>query len=88
MAAYGKYLQAGDIIPGYELPMNGETNVQIRDRELRNQEKRVQWENQCQLLDKLGPTVDGVLWEEADMKIRSYIYLCLGTEGQRRVSQY
>ena len=33
-------------------------------------------------------TVDGVPWDEADIKCRSYIYLCLGIEGQRRVSQY
>ena len=74
--------------PGYELPIDGETDKQIRDRNLRNQEKRVAWENQCQHLDNLGPTVDGIPWEEADIKCRSYIYLCLGTEGQRRLTQY
>ena len=66
----------------------GETNVQIRDRNLRNQEKKVTWKNQCAQLDRLGPTVDGVPWDEADIKCRSYIYLCLGAEGQRRISQY
>ena len=71
--------------PGNELPIEGETNTHIRDRNLRNQEKRVVWENQCAHLDSLGPTVDGV---EADIKCRSYIYLCLGSEGQRRVTQY
>ena len=45
---------------GKELPINGETNIQFRERELRNQEKRVQGENQCQLLDNLEPKVDGV----------------------------
>ena len=57
--------------PGYELPINGETNVLVRDREPRNQENLVQWKNQCKLLDNLGPTVDGVPWDEADKKIRS-----------------
>ena len=74
--------------PGYELNIEGETHKQIRDRNLRNQEKRVAWENQCQHLDNLGPTVDGIPWEEADIKCRSYIYLCLGREGQRRLTQY
>ena len=74
--------------PGYELPIDGETNVQIRERNLRNQEKKATWENQCAHLDNLGPTVDGVPWDEADIKCRSYIYLCLGAEGQRRVSHY
>ena len=74
--------------PGYELPIDDETNVQIRDCNLRNQEKKVTWENQCAHLDNLGPTVNAVPWDKADIKIRSYIYLCLGVEGQRRVSQY
>ena len=60
-----------------------EIEKQIRDRNLRNQQKRVAWENQCQHLDNLGPILDGIPWEEADIKFRSYIYLCLGTEGQR-----
>ena len=72
----------------YELPIEGETDKQLGDRNLRNQEKRVAWENQCQHLDNLGPTVDGIPWEEADIKCRSYIYMCLGTEGQRRLTQY
>ena len=74
--------------PGYELPIEGETDKQVRDRNLRNQEKRVAWENQCQHLDNLGPTVDGIPWEEADIKCRGYIYLCLRTEVQRRLTQY
>ena len=61
--------------PGYELPIEGKSDKQIRDHNLRNQEKRVAWENQCQHLDNLGPTVDGNLWEEAEFKCRSYIYL-------------
>ena len=74
--------------PGYELPIEGDTAKQIRDRNLRNHEKRVTWDNQCQHLDDLGPTVDEILWKEADIKCRSYIYLCLGTEGQKRLTQY
>ena len=73
--------------PGYELPIEGETDKKIRDCNLRNQKKRVAWENQCQHLDNRGPTVDGIPWEEADIKCRSYIYLCLATEGQRRLTQ-
>ena len=68
---------------GYELPKEGETNTQIRDRNLRNQEKRVIWENQCLHLDSLGPKVDGVPCAETDIKCRSYIYLCLGAKGKR-----
>ena len=70
--------------PGFELPVDGETNVQVRYRNLQNQEKKVTWENQCAHLDNLGSTVDGVPWDEADFKCRSYIYLFLGAEGQKR----
>ena len=62
--------------PGYELPIEGKSDKQIRDRNLRNQEKRVAWTNQCQHLDNLCPTVDGIPWEEAEFKCRSYIYVC------------
>ena len=41
--------------PGNELPIEGETQSQARDRYIRNQEKRIQWENQCKQLDNLGP---------------------------------
>ena len=54
---------------GYELRIEGETQSQVRVRGIRNQEKRVQWENQCIQLDNLGPTVDGIPCEEADIKI-------------------
>ena len=73
--------------PGYELPIEGETQSQTRDRNIRNQEKKIQWDNQCAQLDNLGPTVDGIPWEEADIKVKSYIYLSLGNEGQRRLNQ-
>ena len=68
---------------GYELPITGETNVQGRDRELRNQEERLQCENQCQLLDNLGPTADGVPWEEAVSKL----YLSVPGDGRPKMSK-
>ena len=74
--------------PGYELSIEEETQSQTRDRNIRNQEKKIQWDNQCAHLDNLGPTVDAIPWEEADIKVRSYIYLSLGNEGKRRLSQH
>ena len=74
--------------PGYKLPIEGETQSQTWDRNIRKQEKKIQWDNQCAQLDNLGPTMDGIPWEEADIKVRSYIYLSLGNEGQRRLSQH
>ena len=31
--------------------------------------------------------MDGKPWDKADIKVRNYIYLSLGNEGQRRLSQ-
>ena len=73
---------------GYELQVEGETQSQASDRGIRNQEKRVQWERQCVQLHNLGPAVDGIPWEEADIKVRSYIYLSLGKEGHFRLCQH
>ena len=39
--------------PGYELSIEGETQSQTRDRNIRNQEKKIQCDNQCAQLDNL-----------------------------------
>ena len=66
--------------PGYEIPIEGETQSQTRDRNIRNQEKKIQWDNQCTQLDNLVPTVDGIPWDKTDVNVRSYLYLSIGTK--------
>ena len=71
--------------PGYEVPIEVETQTQARDNNIRNQEKKTTMENQCVQLVSLGPTVDMIPWEEADIKVRSYIYLiCNGGQKTRK----
>ena len=45
------------------------------------------WDNDCKQISFRGPTVDGIPWDEADLKVRSLIYLSLGTEAQRIYQQ-
>ena len=73
--------------PIYEVVITGEMEAQKKDRELRNQEKRVGWENRAQKATEKGVLCNPFPWEEADAKVRSYLFLCLGAEGQRQVQQ-
>ena len=59
---------------------NGET-------ESRNQEKNVDWENRCQKAREKGVMCNSEIWDEADARVRSYLFLCLGMKGQRQVQQ-
>ena len=58
-----------------------------RERDLRNNKRKVDWDNDCKQIAFGGPTVDGIPWDEADLKVRSLIYLSLGTEAQRIYQQ-
>ena len=73
--------------PTYEPPTEKETQAQHRERDLRNNKRKVDWENDCKQIAFKDPIVDGIPWDEADLKVRSLIYLSLGTEGQRLYQQ-
>ena len=75
------------IEPTYEPPTENETQAQHRERDLRNNKGKVDWDNECKQIAFKGPTVDGIPWKEADLKVRSLIYLSLGTEAQRIYQQ-
>ena len=74
--------------PIYEIEITGETEAQQKNRENRNQEKRVGWENHVVRAKGKGVLCNSFLWDESDAKVRSYIFLCLGAEGQRQVLQF
>ena len=73
--------------PTYEPPTENETQAQNRERDLRNNKRKVDWDNECKQIAFKGSIVDGIPWDEADLKVRSLIYLSLGTEGQRIYQQ-
>ena len=69
--------------PVYEVEITGETDAQRKNREVRNQEKRVGWENQVIKARERGVLCNSIRWDEADAKDAK----CLGTEGQRQIQQ-
>ena len=73
--------------PTYEPPTENETQAQHRQIDLRNNKRKVDWDNECKQIAFKVPIVDGFPWDEADLKVSSFIYLSLGTEGQRTYQQ-
>ena len=58
-----------------------------RNRDIKNQEKRVIWENNVKKSRDKGVLCNNVPWDDADNKVRCYIFLYLGSEGQRQLQQ-
>ena len=80
--------------PINEVEINGETDAQRKNREVRNKEKRVGWENHVVKAREKGVLCNSFRWDEADAKVRSYIFLCVGARASvkfnknARVSYY
>ena len=70
--------------PMYEVEINEQTDAQRKNREVRNQEKRVGWENHVMKAREKGVLCNSFRWDEADAKVRIYIFRCLGAEGHRQ----
>ena len=74
-------------LPTYEEEIEGETDDEARNREQRNERRRVDFENECKVIERKGALVDRVPWDEADTKVKSLIYLSLGSEARRTYHQ-
>ena len=48
---------------------------------------RVEFENECKVMERNGALVDRIPWDEADTKAKSLIYLQLGAESRRTYHQ-
>ena len=73
--------------PVYEVEITGETEAQKKNREVRNKEKRVGWENHVIRAREKEVLCNSFRWDEADAKERSCLFLCLRAEGQRQIQQ-
>ena len=73
--------------PTYKVEITVETEAKKGTRDIRNQEKRVTWENNEIKSREKGVLCNNVPRDDADAKVRSYIFFCLGTEGQRQLRQ-
>ena len=74
-------------LPTYEEEFEGETEDEARNREQRNERRRVDFENECMVIERKGAMVDRIPWDEADTKVKSLIYLSLGAEARRTYHQ-
>ena len=74
-------------LPTYEEEFEGETEDEARNREQRNERRRVDFENECKVIERKGAMVDRIPWDEADTKVKSLIYLSLGAEARRNYHQ-
>ena len=74
-------------LPTYEDPFKGETQDEEQQREQRNEKRKVYWENECKQIEFRGQMIDRIPWDEAELKVKSLIYLSLGTEGCRTYHQ-
>ena len=68
--------------PTYEVKITGETETLKKKRDVRNQEKRVDWENPVIKARENRVLCNSFRWHDADAKKLSYIFLCIGAEAQ------
>ena len=71
----------------YEEEFEGKTDDEAGNREQRNERRRVDFENECKVIERKGALVDRVPWDKADTKVKSLIYLSLGAESRRTYHQ-
>ena len=50
-------------------------------------EQRVDFENECKVIERKGALVDRAPWDEADTKVKNLNYLSLGAEARRTYHQ-
>ena len=67
--------------PIYEPALPDETTAEERQREQRKIKRKVDWKNQCQVVEDQGPMIDNSKWDKVDNKVKNLIYLSLGTDG-------
>ena len=70
-------------IPSYEERKENSNEEEDRKREIRNERRKVDWENECKHVQNRGTMINKYTWDESDLKIKSVIYLSLGTEATR-----
>ena len=74
-------------LPTYEEELEGETEEEGRQREQRIERRRVDFENECKVIEMKGAIVNRIPRDEADTKTKSLLYLSLGAEARRTYHQ-
>ena len=69
--------------PNYEEPVENHTQATERDRKIRNQQLKVNWQNRCKTIEEIGIVCGDKPWGICEQKSISLFYLGIGTEGRR-----
>ena len=73
--------------PKYETSIEDSTIETERDRQIRKSQLKLQWELKCQKLTEAGVLCGERPWNLCDRKCVSLLYLSIGTEGRRLLTQ-
>ena len=73
--------------PKYEMPIEDATHETERDRQIRNSQLKLQWELKCQKITEAGLLCGERPRNLCDQKCVSLLYLRIGTEGRRLLTQ-
>ena len=73
--------------PKYELAIEDAIEDTERDRQIRNNQLKLQWELKCQKIAEAGDLCGERPWHLCDQKCVSLLYLSIGTEGRRLLTQ-
>ena len=73
--------------PKYEMPIEDTTDEAERERRIRNNQLKLQWELKCQKITEAGMLCGERPWNLCDQKCVSLLYLSIGTEGRRLLTQ-
>ena len=69
--------------PIYEEPVENHTQAAERDRKVRNQQLKVNWQNRCKKIEEIGMLCGDKPWGICEQTSISLLYLSIGTEGRR-----
>ena len=73
--------------PKYKTAIEYSTLETERDRQIRNSQLKLNWELKCQKLTEAGVLCGERPWILCDQKCVSLLYLSIGTEGRRLLTQ-
>ena len=73
--------------PKYEMPIEDATHETERDRQIRYSQLKLQWNLKCKKITEAGVLCGERPWNLCDQKCVSLLYLSIGTEGRRLLTQ-
>ena len=73
--------------PKYEMAIEDAAEETTRNRQIRNSQLKLQWDLKCQKITEAGVLCGEQPWHLCDQKCVSLLYLSIGTEGRRLLSE-